>query len=98
MHRKKIRSDYLMINANVINKTVDFSDLIIEPFDPESQHNELVYSLNPDSNTDLSQDRHSLIKKQLRTDHLNDEENCAITELCLKFSYIFYLDGDLLAK
>lgn len=53
--------------------------------------------MNPDGNTDLPQDRHSLIKKQLRTDHLNDDEKCAITELCLEFSDIFYLDGDILS-
>jgi len=86
-----------VINANVINKTVEFSDIIIEPFVPECKNNELAYSLNPDNYTDQPQDRHALIKKQLRTDHLNDEEKCAITELCLEFSDIFYLDGDILS-
>lgn len=39
-------------------------------------------------------DRRQLIKEQLRTKHFNDEECELISNLCLEFSDIFYLEGD----
>lgn len=41
-------------------------------------------------------DRTSELKNYLRLDHLNAEERDLISQLCLDFSDIFYLEGDVL--
>lgn len=80
-----------VLNVNAIEKTIDIPNLHFEIYD------EIDYpTTNNDNQTPTysNNDRLNNIKDQLRIDHLNPEEQEFITDLCMKFSDIFYLDGD----
>ena len=82
-----------ILNANAITKTVNFSEINIEPF----QTGTILNNHKSNQNINFQQkDRLYSIKQQLRLDHLNSEEKEAITNLCLDFEDIFYLEGDKL--
>lgn len=85
-----------IINANAIPKTIDFSHLKIEPFIAQNDKSEDIFNFNSNLENIATPDRKSIIKKDLRLSHLNDEEQQLITDLCLNFSDIFYLEGDSL--
>lgn len=78
------------INANAIPKTVSLPELSFEPFEMTTI-NSLGISENP------GKYERPEIRKQLRLDHLNEEEQELITKLCLEYSDIFYLEGDNLS-
>lgn len=61
-----------IVNVNAIPKTIDFSDIQLEPFD--SAAIESTLHLDEPKNTEQT-NRTQEIKNQLRTDHLNEEEN-----------------------
>lgn len=82
-------------NTNAMEKSIDLSDLNIEPFSSNSDKDYTLLNFNFDPNN-IQRDRRKTIKEQLRTNHLNEEENNLITNLCLEFSDIFYLEGDVL--
>lgn len=82
-------------NTNAMEKSIDLSDLNIEPFSSNSDKDYTLLNFNFDPNN-IQRDRRKTIKEQLRTNHLNEEENDLITNLCLEFSDIFYLEGDVL--
>lgn len=77
-----------VLNVNAIDKNINFTNLKFEPL-PNSEQ---LLNYNVSNSTDI--DRKQSILQQLRTDHLNEEETELVTELCLDFSDIFYLDGD----
>lgn len=81
------------INANAIPKSVDFSDLKLEII-PNLQS---IFNFNS-KNVGItdSYDRKIQIQNSLRLEHLNEEEKDLLTEVCLKFADIFYLEGDTL--
>ena len=81
-----------IINANAIPKTIDFSELSIEPLETTLETREAVLNIN----TSEPADRIQTIKNQLRTEHLNAEEKESITQLCLEYADIFYIEGDSL--
>lgn len=84
-----------IVNTNAMGKTVDFSNLSIEPFVSEIETQETILNFsNSDPKYGISHDRQTTIKNELRTEHLNDEEKELITNLCLDYSDIFYLEGD----
>lgn len=78
-----------IVNINAIQKTINFSDIILEPI-----QNYSINNFKPFENQNFN--REEIIQNQLRLDHLNSEEKELITETCLEFSDIFYLDGDSL--
>lgn len=82
-----------IINCNAIPKSINFSDIQIEPYISQTILNYQTNNYFPNSN---QTDRIQTIKSQLRTDHLNDEEKELITNLCLEFQDIFYLENDVL--
>lgn len=79
-----------ILNANAVPKTVNLSNIKLEPIQN--------FSLNNigEENSQTCVDRQYEIKTQLRLDHLNEEENELITQLCLEYADIFYLEGDQL--
>ena len=80
-----------IINPNAIPKFVDFSNLKLEPL----QKFKSIFNFNtPNSDPHTQTDRTFEIKNQLRLDHLNEEEAEMVTQLCLDFQDIFYLEGD----
>lgn len=82
-----------ILNANAIPKTVNFCNLQLEPLEKP----ETILNLNlPENHSTEPTDRVQIIKNELRTEHLNFEEKQKITELCLEFADIFYLEGDTL--
>lgn len=86
-----------IINANAMPKTIDFSDLKLEPVTQyELACNINVSNINSNQFQNDTTDRQYEIQNQLRLEHLNDEERESIVDLCLKFSDIFYLEGDSL--
>lgn len=85
-----------IINANAIPKTIDFSNLSIEPFTFDSTSNALFNFHTQEDNATGPADRIQVIRNELRTDHLNEEEKELITDLCLEYEDIFYLEGDTL--
>ena len=78
-----------VLNINAIPKTVNFSNLNFEPIIKE---NTSIQTFNKENTSQF--DRQNEIINQLRTDHLNEEEKELITQICLEFSDIFYLEGD----
>jgi RNase H-like domain found in reverse transcriptase/Reverse transcriptase (RNA-dependent DNA polymerase)/Integrase zinc binding domain/Integrase core domain len=80
-----------VINPHAIPKTINFQNLILEPI-----NNFSINSFNENNVSSEIIDRTEIIKEMLRLDHLNNEEQELITNLCLDFSDIFYLEGDKL--
>lgn len=83
-----------VLNINMIPKTINFCDLKFEPLIKE---NTSVRNFNK-SNTSVPQviNRDEEIINQLRTEHMNVEEQEVISQVCLEFADIFYLEGDTL--
>jgi hypothetical protein len=75
----------------MIPKTVNFSNLNFEPI---IKANTSIQTFNKENTSQF--DRENEIINQLRIDHLNEEEKEMITQICLDFSDIFYLEGDKL--
>ena len=83
-----------IVNVNAMPKTIEFINLTLEPVDDTT---EPLYSFNFNNSGVVKEslyDRNFTIKNQLRTEHLNEEEKELVTNLCLEFADIFYLEGD----
>lgn len=91
------RSAYTTIlNTNNHKIKIDHIKLFLEPFD----HNfATILSLN-ESNTSSNNtnDRISILKENLRLDHLNSEEKSSVLNTWIEFNDIFFLPNDVLTS
>lgn len=69
----------------------------LEPLDINLINNLSTNEINNFNNNKPSPERIAKIKENLRTSHLNREEESLITSLCIKYSDIFHLEDDVLS-
>lgn len=88
------RGEFLtsVLNINAKPMTITFDNIQLEPLQQYSINNVSQFD-----NHTTNPNRKDEILKQLRLEHLNEEESELIQELCLNFSDIFYLEGDHLS-
>lgn len=75
---------------NTSEKSVKISNIKI-PLEPISENNNFNKNIN-----NIDSNRLDLLRKSLRTEHLNKEERNTLVEICEEYNDIFHLDGDLL--
>jgi hypothetical protein len=74
-----------IINISEDKKIIKTNDLNKIKYD---EYN--IYKFNNDN------DRIRRIKKQIKSDHMNDEERQSINNICEQYSEIFHLEGEKL--
>lgn len=86
-----------ILNTSENDEILQNFDLDLEHFDINTINNISMYNNNDNCNSNFpSPDRINKVKENLRTSHLNQEEEHLITSLCLKYADIFHLEGDKL--
>lgn len=85
--------------VTTIRNTSNEDLTIVLPTVKLEEYNEYNYTINyvqGNKNDFNYNERLHKIQENLRLDHLNEEEKLRIEKLCMKFSDIFYLEGDKL--
>lgn len=85
-----------IINISEKDITIKLPNFNIETFIEPIEQNEQIDEKNIFHFKAI--DRNSIIKENLRLDHLNIEEQESILEICENFGDIFFIDGDKLSR
>lgn len=80
-----------ILNTRIIDKTIKPLSVTLEPLPLQSKTLTLHDNKSPSSN---KTERETLLRENLRLDHLNSDEKKSILDICLKFNDIFYLPND----
>ncbi|KAK9686979.1 hypothetical protein QE152_g36795 [Popillia japonica] len=92
--KNKNQSFITMINTSMEKQVIPIPELTIEPI-PNVVN---IYRLAENQPNNSLPNRLESLSKNLRLNHLNEEEKSSISKLCKEFNDIFHLSSDLLTK
>jgi hypothetical protein len=81
-----------IVNTSEEDVTVELPPVDLEEIENDDSKKALIFST---SVVEIG-DRLSKLRNELRTDHLNSEENLSFVKTCEEYNDVFYLSGDKL--
>lgn len=92
-----VRIDHDSFITSVANISTSDAEIQLPLVDLEKFEESNVFSVDNSPNKCIDQSRFDNVLKNLRLEHLNQEESKLIQDLCISYSDIFFLEGDKLS-